>query len=66
MKNIVKFNFLVFGFIGVIHLLRVLTQFEVIVVGYRIPVWFNALLFLLAGWLAYENYKLYKGRSKKR
>ena len=46
MKNIVKFNFLVFGFIGLIHLLRVLTQFEVIVVGYRIPVWFNALLFL--------------------
>ena len=66
-KNIIKLNFIVFFIVGLIHLTRLLTQFEVLVVGYRIPLWLNLLFFVLAGWLAFENYKIYNGkRSKKR
>ncbi len=64
-KNVLKWNFTIFGLVGLIHLTRVLTQFELIAVGYKIPLWFNALLFLLAGWLAYENYRIFTKRSKK-
>ena len=64
-KKIIKLNFIVFGIIGLIHLVRLLTQFEVLVVGYRIPLWLNLLFFILAGWLAFENYKIYNGRKKR-
>ncbi len=64
-KKIIKLNFILFGVIGLIHLIRLLTQFEVLVVGYIIPLWLNLIFFILAGWLALENYKIYNGRKNR-
>mgnify|MGYP001579177207 CR=1 FL=1 len=64
MVNIIKLNFIVFGIIGLIHLIRLVTQFDAVIGGYSVPLLLNLLFFVLAGWLAFENYKIYNGRKK--
>ena len=53
----------IFGLISLGHLLRLLTQVEVLVAGHPIPLWLNAIGFVFAGGLSLWLWKLSCGSS---
>ena len=54
----------VFGLVCLMQLLRMLTGFEVMVAGHAVPLWPNAIAFLIAGGLSYWMWLLsYRGTT---
>jgi hypothetical protein len=52
MKPFTKIAVALFTLIALVHLLRLLTGWEVVVVGYVVPVWFSLPGLIIAGGLA--------------
>jgi hypothetical protein len=42
----------VFGIVALVQLLRLLTSAEILVAGYRVPVWASGIAFVVAGGLS--------------
>ena len=55
---------LIFGLVCLMQLLRMLTGVEVFVAGHEVPLWPNAIAFLIAGGLSYWMWLLsYRGTT---
>jgi hypothetical protein len=50
----------VFGMVAILHLLRLLLGWQVVIGGYGFPMWFSWIGAFLAGFLAYEGFRLSK------
>jgi hypothetical protein len=50
----------VFLLVAVVLALRLVFRWEVIVVGWQVPLWISAIGFVLAAFLAYEGFRLSK------
>ena len=48
----------VFGLVSLVQLSRLLIRFQVIIAGYEIPFWLNALAFVILGGLSFWMWKL--------
>ena len=55
---------IVFGLISIAHLIRLIIRLEVLVCGYRIPLWPSALAFLVLGGLSLWLWKLSRIQPK--
>jgi len=61
-KEVAKVSAIVFGIVGVAHLLRILYQLKVVAGSFEIPLWVSGPIVLFAGWLGLENWKVHKKR----
>jgi hypothetical protein len=52
MKPFTTIAVILFALIAILHLLRLFTGWEVVVVGFVVPVWWSALGLVVAGGLA--------------
>ena len=52
---------IVFGLVAVVHLLRLVYKFEVVIAGKSIPLWANVVGFLIAGSLSIWMFTLVDG-----
>jgi hypothetical protein len=52
MKPFTKIAVIVFAVMALVHLVRLLTGWEVIIAGYVVPVWFSLPAFIVTGGLA--------------
>jgi hypothetical protein len=52
----------IFLLAAVVHLLRLVFNWEVVLAGWPAPVWLSAVAFVIAASLAYEGFRL-SGRS---
>jgi hypothetical protein len=57
-KTFLRVSGVVFLVVAVVHLLRLLFQWEVILAGWPAPVWLSAVAFVIAAALAYEGIRL--------
>ena len=48
----------IFGLVAILHMLRLLLGWEVVVGGHTFPVWPSWIGPLVAGYLAYEGFRL--------
>lgn len=48
----------IFGLAGIAHLLRLLMELEAMIAGHRVPVWFSAPGFIIAGALCWWLWRL--------
>ena len=48
----------IFLIVAVVHLLRLVFKWEVILAGWAAPVWLSAVAFVIAAALAYEGFQL--------
>lgn len=60
LQTVLKINVALFSLIGLIHLSRLLWQWEVSFAGWDVPLWLNGLFFILAGLLVWVNAKQLK------
>lgn len=58
MKAFLRVSGLIFLLVAVIHLLRLVFKWEVILAGWPVPVWLSAVAFVIAAALAYEGFRL--------
>jgi hypothetical protein len=49
---------IIFLLIGLLHLLRVLYGWDAIVAGWSVPIWISWVALVVAGYLAYEGFRL--------
>lgn len=49
---------IIFLLIGLLHLLRVLYGWDAIVAGWSVPMWISWVALVVAGYLAYEGFRL--------
>jgi len=57
-KTFLRVSGTIFLVVAVVHLLRLVFKWEVILVGWPAPVWFSAIAFVIAAALAYEGFRL--------
>jgi len=57
-KTFLRVSGTIFLVVAVVHLLRLVFKWEVILVGWPAPVWLSAVAFLIAAALAYEGFRL--------
>ncbi|TAL28346.1 MAG: hypothetical protein EPN94_00430 [Nitrospirae bacterium] len=62
MKPFTKIAIVVFSLVAVLHLLRLIFGWEVIVVGFTVPVWFSAIGFIIAAGLAFLLWRENRGK----
>ncbi|MEK7551933.1 MAG: hypothetical protein AAB534_00805 [Patescibacteria group bacterium] len=48
----------VFSIVAIVHLLRVITGFGLVIAGWSVPIWVNTVAFLIAAILGYHGLKL--------
>ncbi len=48
----------IFAVIALVHAWRLLAGWEVIVAGWPVPLWVNVVAVIVAGYLAYQGWKL--------
>ncbi len=53
MKPFTKIAIAVFSLVSILHLLRLVFGWEVIVAGFTVPLWFSAIGFIIAAGLAF-------------
>lgn len=53
---------IVFLLVAVVHVLRLVFRWEVIVVGWQVPLWISAVAFVIAAFMAYEGFRISKHR----
>jgi hypothetical protein len=60
-KNLFLLSAIIFGIISLLHLLRIVNDWTINVVGVKsIPMWLSWLAFVLAGYLSYSFFNLKK------
>lgn len=59
-KNILTANIILFLIILILHLIRIMTNFEVKFLGYDVPLYVNYMALLIALVFIYFNYKALK------
>jgi len=57
LKTILTLNAGLFSVIGLVHLSRVIWQWEVSFAGWNVPLWLNGVFVILASVLAWVNWK---------
>ncbi len=57
LKTTLGINVAVFSIIGVLHLLRLILQWQAQIAGWTVPLWLSGLAVIAAGALAYCNVK---------
>ncbi|MEK6581227.1 MAG: hypothetical protein AABY50_06045 [Nitrospirota bacterium] len=62
MKPFTKIAIAVFSLVAVLHLLRLIFGWEVIVSGFTVPVWFSAIGFIIAAGLAFLLWRENRGK----
>lgn len=62
MKPFTKIAIVVFSLVAILHLLRLIFGWEVIVIGMIVPVWFSAIGFIIAAGLAFLLWRENKGK----
>jgi len=50
----------IFLIVAVAHVLRLVFKWEVVVGGWRVPMWVSAIAFVVAAYLAYEGFRMRK------
>lgn len=48
----------IFGVIAMLHVLRLLLGWSIVIGGYTFPMWLSWIGLLVAGFLAYESFRL--------
>lgn len=48
----------IFALIAAVHVWRLFAGWEAIVAGWPVPLWVNGIAFLIAGYLAYQGWRL--------
>lgn len=48
----------IFGIIALIHAWRLLAGWEAVVAGWPVPLWVNGVALLIAGYLAYQGWRM--------
>lgn len=59
-KNILVFVSVLMGFGALMHLVRILAGWELVIGSWLFPSWLSALAFLIAGFLSYKIFKISK------
>jgi len=59
-KTFLRVSGVIFLVVAVVHLLRLVFQWEVILAGWPAPVWLSAVAFAIAAALAFEGFRLSK------
>lgn len=62
-KNYFLFSAIVFTFAALLHALRIVLGWELVLGGYNIPVWASAIAVIVTACLAYKGFKLSRGRT---
>ncbi|KAF0143395.1 MAG: hypothetical protein FD156_2656 [Nitrospirae bacterium] len=62
MKPFTKIAIAVFSLVAILHLLRLVFGWEVIVSGMIVPVWFSAIGFIIAAGLAFLLWRENRGK----
>lgn len=62
MKPFTKIAIVVFSLVAILHLLRLIFGWEVIVIGMIVPVWFSAAGFVIAAGLAFLLWRETRGK----
>lgn len=55
----------IFGVIGILHLLRLLMGWQIVLIGWTVPLWISLFGVAVAWYLAYNAFTLAKKKSKK-
>jgi hypothetical protein len=50
----------IFLIVAVVHALRLIFQWQVIVAGWQVPLWVSVVAFVIAAYLAYEGLRMKK------
>jgi hypothetical protein len=50
----------IFLIVAVAHVLRLILRWEVVVAGWRVPMWVSVAAFVIAAYLAYEGFRMRK------
>ena len=50
----------IFLIVAVVHALRLVFQWQVIVAGWQVPLWVSVVAFVIAAYLAYEGLQIRK------
>jgi hypothetical protein len=50
----------IFLIVAVVHALRLVFQWQVIVAGWQVPLWVSVVAFVIAAYLAYEGLRMKK------
>ena len=61
-KTFLRIAGVIFLLVAVVHLLRLVFKWEVVLAGWSAPLWLSAVAFVIAAYLAYEGLRL-SGRS---
>jgi len=59
-RHILAVNTGIFSLIAVLHALRIFFRWPAQIGSFSIPIWLSVIAVLVAGLLAYANWKLYK------
>ena len=59
-KHFALMSSIVFGLVAVMHALRLLNGWHAEIGGFVVPMWYSVAGLLLAGYLAYQGYRLKK------
>jgi len=59
-KTFLRVSGVIFLVVAVVHLLRLVLKWEVILAGWPAPVWLSAVAFVIAAALAFEGFRLSK------
>ena len=51
----------VFLIVAVAHALRLFFKWDVLIAGWLVPTWLSAVALVVAGYLAYEGFRISKG-----
>ncbi|MFA4828248.1 MAG: hypothetical protein WC855_06495 [Thermodesulfovibrionales bacterium] len=62
MKPFTKIAIAVFSLVAILHFLRLIFGWKVIVVGFTVPVWFSAIGFIIAAGLAFLLWRENRGK----
>jgi len=64
-KTFLKFAGIMFGIIGTLHLLRLFIGWQIVLIGWEVPVWLSGFGFIIAWFLSYTAFTLV-GKPKKK
>ena len=50
----------IFGIVALVHLIRVLAGWQLVIGNWTVPNWVSIVAFLVLGWLSYDFFKISK------
>jgi len=57
-KTFLRLAGVIFLFVAIVHLLRIVFKWEVVLAGWPAPVWLSDVAFVVAALLAYEGFRM--------